>query len=53
MIHHNWLFTGGLAKMDEKWYCYIIHREKDPIINGGFKIYPRGVEEVPYQHPEI
>ena len=53
VLRDGWLFTGDLAKMDEKGYFYIIDRKKDLIIDGGFKIYPREVEEVLYQHPEV
>ncbi|MEJ2092862.1 MAG: long-chain fatty acid--CoA ligase [Syntrophobacterales bacterium] len=53
VLRDGWLFTGDLAKMDENGYFYIVDRKKDLIINGGFKIYPREVEEVLYQHPQV
>lgn len=53
VLRDGWLFTGDLAKMDEKGYFYIIDRKKDLIIDAGFKIYPREVEEVLYQHPQV
>jgi long-chain acyl-CoA synthetase len=53
VLRDGWLFTGDLAKMDENGYFYIIDRKKDLIIDGGFKIYPREVEEVLYQHPGV
>lgn len=53
VLRDDWLFTGDLAKMDEKGYFYIIDRKKDLIIDSGFKIYPREVEEVLYQHPGV
>jgi long-chain acyl-CoA synthetase len=53
VLRNGWLFTGDLAKMDENGYFYIIDRKKDLIISGGFKIYPREVEEVLYQHPRV
>jgi long-chain acyl-CoA synthetase len=53
VLREGWLFTGDLAKMDEKGYFYIIDRKKDLIIDAGFKIYPREVEEVLYQHPGV
>ncbi|MEH6996135.1 long-chain-fatty-acid--CoA ligase [Neobacillus drentensis] len=49
----GWFYTGDLAKMDEDGYLYIIDRIKDLIIVGGYNVYPREVEEVLYQHPEI
>lgn len=53
VLRDGWLFTGDLAKMDENGYFYIIDRKKDLIIDGGFKIYPREVEEVLFQHPQV
>jgi long-chain acyl-CoA synthetase len=52
-LRDGWLFTGDLAKMDENGYFYIVDRKKDLIIDAGFKIYPREVEEVLYQHPGV
>ncbi len=53
VLRDGWLFTGDLAKMDENGYFYIIDRKKDLIIDRGFKIYPREVEEVLFQHPQV
>ncbi len=53
VLRDGWLFTGDLARMDENGYFYIIDRKKDLIINAGFKIFPREVEEVLYQHPKV
>ncbi|MCA1030939.1 fatty acid--CoA ligase family protein [Bacillus timonensis] len=52
-IRDGWLFTGDLAKMDEEGYFYIVDRKKDMIIVGGYNVYPREVEEVLYNHPNI
>lgn len=49
----GWVRTGDIAYMDEEGYFYIVDRKKDVIIAGGFKIYPREVEEVLYEHPDI
>jgi long-chain acyl-CoA synthetase len=32
---------------------YIVDRKKDMIIAGGFNIYPREIDEVLFQHPQI
>ena len=53
VLRDGWLYTGDLARMDEEGYFYIIERKKDLIIAGGYKIYPREVEEVLYQHPGV
>jgi long-chain acyl-CoA synthetase len=52
-IRNGWLYTGDLATMDEEGYFYIVDRKKDMIIVGGYNVYPREVEEVLYNHPEI
>ncbi|SOC40108.1 long-chain-fatty-acid--CoA ligase [Ureibacillus acetophenoni] len=52
-LRDGWLYTGDLAKRDEEGYFYIVDRKKDMIIVGGYKVYPREVEEVLYQHPSV
>jgi long-chain acyl-CoA synthetase len=52
-LRDGWLHTGDLARMDEQGYFYIVERKKDLIIAGGYNIYPREVEEVLYQHPQV
>lgn len=53
VLKNGWLHTGDMATEDEEGYFYIVDRKKDMIIVGGFNVYPREVEEVLYQHPEI
>jgi long-chain acyl-CoA synthetase len=45
--------TGDIGYMDEDGYTFIVDRLKDIIIAGGFKIYPRHIEEALYQHPGV
>ncbi|MED4933673.1 fatty acid--CoA ligase family protein [Heyndrickxia coagulans] len=52
-IRNGWLHTGDMAKMDEEGYFYIVDRKKDMVIVGGFNVYPREVEEVLYDHPDV
>lgn len=52
-IRDGWLYTGDLARMDEDGYFYIVDRKKELILVGGFNVYPREVEEVLYNHPEV
>ncbi|NQU62850.1 MAG: long-chain fatty acid--CoA ligase [SAR324 cluster bacterium] len=52
-IQDGWLHTGDIARMDEEGYFYIVDRKKDLIIRGGYNIYPREIEEILYQIPEI
>lgn len=49
----GWFHTGDIARMDEEGYFYIVDRKKDCIISGGFKVWPREVEEALYAHPAV
>jgi long-chain acyl-CoA synthetase len=53
VIADGWLLTGDLARMDTEGFFFIVDRKKDMIIRGGFNVYPREIEEVLYQHPNI
>jgi long-chain acyl-CoA synthetase len=52
-VPDGWLRTGDLAKQDEDGYYVIVDRKKDLIIRGGYNVYPREIEEVLYEHPEV
>lgn len=47
------LKTGDVGFMDENGWFYLVDRSKDMIIASGFKVWPREVEEVLYQHPAV
>jgi long-chain acyl-CoA synthetase len=47
------LRTGDVGFMDEQGWFYLIDRSKDMIVASGFKIWPREVEEVLYEHPAV
>ncbi len=49
----GWLLTGDLARMDQDGYFQIISRKKDMILAGMYQVYPRDVEEVLYEHPNV
>ncbi|TJY42831.1 long-chain fatty acid--CoA ligase [Cohnella pontilimi] len=53
VLKDGWLLTGDLGKMDEDGFFYIMDRQKDMIIAGGYNIYPREVEEVLFEHPDV
>lgn len=53
VLYEGWLLTGDVARLDAEGYAYIVDRKKDLIDVGGFKVYPREVEEVLYQHPAV
>ena len=52
-LRNNWLYTGDIASMDEEGYFFIVDRKKDLIISGGYNIYPREIDEVLYEHPQV
>jgi long-chain acyl-CoA synthetase len=49
----GWLRTGDLGLIDVDGYLTIVGRAKELIIRGGYNVYPREVEEVLYEHPDI
>jgi long-chain acyl-CoA synthetase len=52
-LRDGWLHTGDMARMDDEGYLYIVDRKKDLIIVGGYNVYPREVEEILYDHPDV
>ncbi len=52
-IKDGWLKTGDIGKMDEDGYFYIVDRKKDMIDVSGFKVYPREVEDVLFEHKSV
>jgi long-chain acyl-CoA synthetase len=49
----GWLLTGDIGRMDEEGYLYIVDRKKDMIIVSGFKVYPRELEDVLFEHDAV
>jgi long-chain acyl-CoA synthetase len=45
--------TGDVGVMDEDGWFYVIDRIKDQINASGYKVWPREVEDVLYEHPEV
>ncbi len=52
-LRNGWIYTGDLARADDKEYIFIVDRAKDIIISGGYNVYAREVEEVLYKHPAV
>jgi long-chain acyl-CoA synthetase len=49
-----WLHTGDIAVMSRDGYFRLVDRKKDVIIaGGGFKVYPREIEDVLIEHPQV
>jgi long-chain acyl-CoA synthetase len=53
VLRRGWLYTGDIARRDADGFYYIVDRKKDLIIAGGYNVYPREVEEVLFEHPQI
>lgn len=49
---HGFL-TGDIGFMDAQGWFYIVDRKKDQINASGFKVWPREVEDVLYEHPAV
>ena len=52
-FRHGELRTGDVGFMDERGYFYLVDRAKDMIVASGFKVWPREVEDVLYEHPAV
>ena len=47
------LHTGDVGFMDADGWFYVVDRKKDMINASGYKVWPREVEDVLYQHPAV
>jgi malonyl-CoA/methylmalonyl-CoA synthetase len=49
----GWFHTGDIGEIDADGYLQLVGRSKELIITGGYNVYPREVEDVLRDHPEI
>jgi long-chain acyl-CoA synthetase len=49
----SWFRTGDIGFMDDAGWFFVVDRKKDQINAGGYKVWPREVEDVLYQHPAV
>jgi long-chain acyl-CoA synthetase len=47
------LHTGDVGYMDAQGWFYIVDRKKDQINAGGYKVWPREVEDVLFEHEAV
>lgn len=47
------LHTGDVGYMDEQGWFYLVDRKKDQINTGGYKVWPREVEDALYEHEAV
>lgn len=52
-LKDGWLLTGDMGCFDTRGYLTLRDRSKDVIISGGSNVYPREVEEVLLEHPDV
>jgi len=49
----GWLHTGDVGSMDSDGFVYIHGRRDDMVIRRGVNIYPREVDDVLLEHPQV
>jgi long-chain acyl-CoA synthetase len=49
----GFLHTGDVGRMDAQGWFYVVDRIKDMINASGYKVWPREVEDLLYQHPAV
>ncbi|MBT7583389.1 MAG: AMP-binding protein, partial [Kordiimonadaceae bacterium] len=49
----DFLRTGDVGKIDENGFTFILDRDKDLILVGGFNVFPRTIEEAINDHPSV
>lgn len=50
---NGFFITGDLGKVDGDGYLHIVGRNKDLIISGGYNIYPKEIELILDEHPQV
>lgn len=49
----GWFFTGDLGFVDEDGYLHFASRRSEVINRGGTKIYPKEIEDLLAEHPDV
>ncbi|MFB0562896.1 MAG: AMP-binding protein [Candidatus Lokiarchaeia archaeon] len=49
----GWVVTGDVGYLDDEGYLYLIDRDKDMIVSGGYNVYSTKVEQAVQEHPDV
>ena len=49
----GWLLSGDLGRVDEDGHLWVVGRQKDMIVRGGYNIVPGEVEAALFEHPSV
>ncbi len=52
-FRNGWLLTGDIGYRDADGFYFITDRKKDMLLVNGINVYPREIEEVLYQFPDV
>jgi acyl-CoA synthetase (AMP-forming)/AMP-acid ligase II len=52
-IKDGLLHSGDMGYVDDDGFLYLVDRKKDMMISGGVNVYPRDIEEIVVQHPDV
>jgi len=52
-VKNGWMHTGDLGYQDDDGFLFVTDRKKDMIVSGGENVYPREVEDVLHEHPDV
>lgn len=52
-LRGEWLHTGDMGRKDDDGYIYIVDRRKEMLLVRGMNVYPREIEEVLHQFPNV
>ncbi len=52
-VRNGWYHTGDMGYIDEEGFLFLVDRKADMIVTGGENVYPKEVENVLYNHPDV